>query len=266
MLDSVAYSRSAGRGPFTENDMSNINTRNYQLNLAFNDTDLRTPKHDAIMHWLQAWVKEADNVRRLLRPKFSHRIEAIRHELTPDSLSLMKGSPDAHSITSDFSIQHKESSADVKAPWQGEPGPDLRFHQMQWELPLKGERGEVIGFVDLWARYSVGEVLRRVTTKSHRLDSLEPKERHSRFLQTWSFSPVGDHVTYEQQLTGLSLFFEVKTEIRSVGELMRQLQLYRSSSTFRGHAPSRLIVVAPANNEAASVCLDHGIPFIEYRP
>ncbi len=75
--------------------------------------------------------------------------------------------------------------------------------------------------------------------------------------------------TWSEGFGTLRLFFEVKTEIPSVGELMRLLQMYRNSMTFRFRSEervvSRLIVVAPPNNEAASVCQDHGIAFLEYR-
>jgi hypothetical protein len=43
--------------------MSKINPRNYQLGLAFNEPDLKKPKHDQIMHWLSEWVQDPENIR-----------------------------------------------------------------------------------------------------------------------------------------------------------------------------------------------------------
>ena len=54
-------------------------------------------------------------------------------------------------------------------------------------------------------------------------------------------------------------FFEVKTEIPSLGELMRQLQLYRQY--LRGN----WFVVSP-DTRFRDTLIEQGVGFIEYRP
>jgi hypothetical protein len=58
-----------------------LNTRNYQLNLAFNDADLRKPKHDEIMHWLAAWVRRPENARQFVGRQHKHRRTIKQHAL-----------------------------------------------------------------------------------------------------------------------------------------------------------------------------------------
>lgn len=55
------------------------------------------------------------------------------------------------------------------------------------------------------------------------------------------------------------VYFEVKTKIPSIGELLRQLQFYK---TMVGESP--IVVVAPDNAEAARVVRSQGFGFIAY--
>ena len=53
--------------------MGDINNRNLQLKLAFQDEDMRKPAHDKIMHWLDVWVKETKNIAPFLKREVTPR-------------------------------------------------------------------------------------------------------------------------------------------------------------------------------------------------
>jgi hypothetical protein len=56
----------------------------------------------------------------------------------------------------------------------------------------------------------------------------------------------------------VSLLFEVKTEIRSCGELMRQINLYRTHET-----QGRFFVVSPDDRFKPTLASE-GVGFVEY--
>lgn len=92
--------------------------------------------------------------------------------------------------------------------------------------------------------------------------SLDPFAENGRLRSTGAIEEV-----YRSGPGNYEIYFEVKSEIKSIGELIRQLQLYRSSSTFHESLPrARLVVVAPPHNGAASVCHENGFDLLEYRP
>lgn len=244
--------------------MSKINGRNYQLGLAFNDGDLRKPKHDEIMHWLTSWVQNAENVRPFYLPKGVYRKASKSHRLTAEAEELLRPLKEHEKERVLRSFQnrlHWAEEWDVRQPWPDEPERKLRFRKSQWELPLRAERGGLLGFCDLCAEYEGTTTLEKVLVTLY--SAAPPND--ARGGSYWGFDPAGSAEEWRQHGGEVKIFFEVKTEIPSVGELMRQLQLYRSTETIRGHW-NHLVVVAPPNNEAATVCESHGISFVQYRP
>jgi len=250
--------------------MSKLNPRNYQLALAFNDSDLRAPGHDEIMHWLSNWVRQESNIRSLIRPSYRGRESISINRLDEQSKVEIAKLPTHKQnwVTNAFNHQHKETRIKVAELWPDEPMVELNYKKSEWELPLSSERGQPTGFCDLYCEYQMGDVLSHATTHVYSFASSEEFFVGERS----NFSKVEESQAWRQYTTVVRLFFEVKTKIPSVGELMRQIQLYRTSPTFRGspdcgpRSVNKFIVVAPPNNEAASVCAEHEIHFIEYRP
>ena len=242
--------------------VSRINTRNYQLGLAFNDGDMRKPKHDEIMHWLSAWVKNVDNVRSFIGSKKVPRQILTDHRLSPEAREAINAVPEGErrSIWLSFQNQFPDGEIDTSQEWPDEPPSTIKFIKYQWELPLRNARGGEVGFCDLCADYEVTSLLEKIDVLLYSATP-RPTSRYPSF----KFEQCGSRQEWRQQSGQMRLFFEVKTEIPSVGELMRQLQLYRGTETARGFW-THFAVVAPPNNEAASVCADHGISFVQYRP
>src|SRR6266851_9539655 len=144
--------------------MSKINNRNYQLNLAYADGDLRKPKHDEIMHWLDAWVHESDNLFKLIDSRFNRRSAITRGVLDDDSENAYraKGAHERSQLQIYLDADSKPSKAEVDTAWPDEPRRVARYLDSQWEWPLKGDRGMPVGFCDLYAAYEVGDTLRKV--------------------------------------------------------------------------------------------------------
>jgi hypothetical protein len=162
-----------------------------------------------------------------------------------------------------------ESDRAAFAPWPDEPQKILKLRNKQWEYPLKTERGAIVAFCDMYCRYAIGFILTKTNITNFLIEQTQISDR--KISHDFIFSktqPETQHVGWEQRFADLHVFFEVKTEIPSIGELMRQLQTYRAMPALQPYDNNRplLIVVAPPHNEAASVCREHGIPFVEYRP
>jgi hypothetical protein len=143
----------------------------FQQRLAFDDADLKTPKHDKIMSWLHQVIEAGQYM-----PEIS--------------------------VT-------KPALCDIV-----------------WEQPIPEHRGNgraIVGFWDLAVRY-------RTTLP----------------MEQW------DRTVTQEEWCG----FEVKTEVRSFGELLRQLQFYRA------HSSHRIVVVAPPKSGLAELLATQRIIFL----
>ena len=112
--------------------MGKINDKNFQLRLAFQDTDLRKPKHDEIMHWLDNWVNDFKNV----EPFFEDRRErgiGNYSALDEESRLLVNESPRKESIIQQFNLEFKESHSVRREPWSDEPPRKIDYLARRWE-------------------------------------------------------------------------------------------------------------------------------------
>ena len=235
----------------------------FQIKMAFMDEDLKRPKHDEIMFWLTEWVKQPANVRSLV-PQLPHRrITVADHRLEPDAEAAIKGQGGPWQ---GFPYGEHETKQNYRRePWPHEPEPRLLFKSAQWELPLK-ENNRTVAFADLVANYDYCQYLSGRNTTFHMAERIEDSSSR-RVL--WKYPETRTIHTFAQTLDTVSIVFEVKTSILSVGDLMRQLNYYRETSMFKEHRredsiPPILVVVAPANPEAEGVCKAHGIGFVRY--
>lgn len=252
--------------------MGDVNNRNYQLKLAFQDDDLRKPKHDEMMHWLDRWLRNIENVRPFLSPRPRRYVETTT-VLDRESLSLVNSSKDRDSIISQLKRDSQAERQWVSQPWDDEPPMAISYKGRSWEPMLNAEAGSynrLLGFCDLMVRYEVSAELARKVCLTKKILSVHPDKNLSKpYFPKWVFEDVGSQCSYEDGTGARDLYFEVKTEIKSIGELMRQVQLYRSSVELkraRDYNGIALIVVAPPHDEAAKVLRSHSVGFIEYRP
>jgi hypothetical protein len=149
----------------------------------------------------------------------------------------------------------------------------IAYKGRQWEALLHAYdenygRKQFMGFCDLVATYDVTSETQYRTVHYKNIESIEP-DPENKHWKKWKFSAGETKSGYVERCEPMNLFFEVKSEIRSVGELMRQIQFYRTSSevkqAFRMNGCG-LVVVAPPNKEAEEVVTSHGFGFVEYKP
>jgi hypothetical protein len=246
--------------------MSQINPRNYQLGLAFNDADLRKPDHDKIMLWLNDWVKEPANLRHFLPSSYSRSIAyRNRFDGEAEALLLTLGHHQQQLLRRDIGEVPRERATDYGGAWPDEPPFKTELVRSSWERMLKSDRGSLVGFCDLHCVYEVWHNLTKAIIQYYKIC---PTDEPGPLCREWKIEKSGAiEEVYRSGPGNYEIYFEVKSEIKSIGELIRQLQLYRSSSTFHESLPrARLVVVAPPHNGAASVCHENGFDLLEYRP
>lgn len=242
--------------------VSDINNRNYQLKLVFGDDDLKKPKHDEIMKWLQVWVSNVDNIRPFFNPIHPTLWKSEVGRLVDYTPKEPASSCFQDQVIRQFNQKHAYSEDErVKQPWPDAPPRSLRFLGASWEIPLFMTKSFPAGFADMVAVYEAGVRLERVTVNEYR----HQVKTGGYYGNEDVFVKTGTHQEWREGKEERCVYFEVKTEIRSLGELMRQLQLYRSTETVRSNG-GILVVVAPPHEDARQVCADHGIHFIDYRP
>ena len=264
--------------------MGKANTRNQQLRLALQDEDLRTPAHDEIMHWLSGWVRNPENVRGWIKKRWITRENKTVASLSPPT------EEEVHEATNgeykhhwlDDAFKRSQSGAGYGLtstqvePWSDEPEYPIKFHNFEWECWLRDRNyrqdsydppnGLRVGCVDLVAWYKAGVRLTRTVHETYetKFNQIVPASTYS---NPWEpvFSKTGERYEYGWEQNYLTFYFEVKSQIPSIGEVMRQLQLYRSTASYKQRGCTAMVLVAPPNNEAASVCRDHNIHYLEYR-
>ena len=242
--------------------MSRINDRSRQLAMAFRDQDLLHPEHDTIMEWLVKWAKKPDNVLELFAPAHPWRRLNVTHALTSDAFAGMEAlSKPQRIVESYFASDQRPSMVDVSSAWPDEPNRRLKVDELLWEQPVKDARGGLLGFVDLLCSVRVSWALLRCVERRYKVVPGDPAQsRHRGF----DFEAVGEEfLRWEQTEIEQKVAFEVKTAIPSIGELMRQINLYRSSETC---GSALFAVVAPPNERAAAVCRSQGVAFVPYQP
>jgi hypothetical protein len=104
-----------------------------------------------------------------------------------------------------------------------------------WEFPIKSKE-YIIGFVDMKVEYGISWL------------DYDGGEDNLLFDKIKVNSPSLNH----------SLLFEVKTSVPSIGELLRQINMYRE------YDGSSFVVVAPPNAILSNRLVSQGIAFIAY--
>lgn len=87
------------------------------------------------------------------------------------------------------------------------------FVGCEFEYPIEKD-GRILGFIDVWARFS------RARPRLHRIDS-------------------PDFFKYKEEIEEVTLAFECKPQIRSAGEVVRQLKLY--AHLLEGHRATAVV-------------------------
>lgn len=236
-----------------------------QNSFGFPDADLGRPSHDQIMLWLSkiaptmlaTWLgpmgnlskSKIDVMHQKLQKNRSERIASVKQEIERVKCNEQYRNDYSNKIARLSSILQELETLDITPP-VSMPAPKIEGTPI-WEHPITnsgyGGKSFVIGFVDLLVRY-----------QRPYLD-LDPGSLHGQIFYDWirSEEPL-IKPSYICWKSG-NAYFEVKTEIPSLGELLRQIQLYRTY--FHGD----WFVVSPDTRYIETLA-EQNVGFIEYKP
>ena len=214
--------------------MAKPKAKTLQERMGFTDPDLKTPGHDAIMLWLDDAVKvsfhdwmdvhdwTADEHALLQKRASAWQRYAKR---TTDVIEKAQGEMQQYAGHGDgwqkdyFDRAQASKDTAEAALTSGPPPmtlpdfPTLTPSLTKWEHPIITGNSYTVGFIDLMVTYQHPSL-----TYDEYYNSSE--------WRAWDYA-------WEIRQCERRVFFEVKTAIPSLGELMRQLTLYQSHSQYQ---------------------------------
>lgn len=179
----------------------------------FQDPDLTSPKHDALLLWLDENIERVmrnimGDLNRVFYEKIYERVTAIgKEKLEEYDLSNLEEFPLGETIYATETI---------------------------WEQPILNGN-YTVGFCDMLVELRVSRENSKIIFDSNSKKIIKAEEQYENY----------------------SLWFEIKPEIRSLGELMRQIRMYQSYTEFQ-----QWFVVSP-DTRFRSPIEKQGIGFIE---
>lgn len=197
--------------------MAQPKARTLQQRFGFTDQDLKTPAHDAIMMWLDKHVEDA------VRGVVGSWVGDCKRWWAKNELAAIGAALD-------------EPMTSKNIP--------LRVMKTIWERPVMN-KGYMIGFVDLEARVELGTAVTQCANVRRRdwgyCEHKGEKGECHYDLHRSSFVYAGTKTGVEVCDEGapeikregkrVEVLFEVKSKIQSIGEIIRQLQMYKSYIT-----------------------------------
>lgn len=200
------------------------------------DPDLTTPMHDKICIWVKdmfpTWMPKA---------QWCEKCQEGTHDDT-DYEDLLKQTIGEKKREEILAIQ-KNNQTHLLYPWNNPPLE--RWHKVEWEKPLQAKSGFFIGYVDLLISYAFTSCV----GNNGRWVCINYENRIFKYDLTQA-PQLRAHGTNA---------YEVKSKIPSCGELLRQLQTYR---TLLGRE-IKLTVVCP-DDRFQSIIESQEFGFIKY--
>jgi hypothetical protein len=247
--------------------MTKPKAQTLQQRLGFLDSDLKSPVHDEIMIWLdenvekiindlffKPWPKEElqkieKDCLSLIPKVVLHRKKAITALREPIFDAEPQEDTEERIALEETKIRNLES-------WTGfsdyPERPKLQVLAKVWEDPVFKFDGRnnankyLIGFVDMKIKFNDYSVGYDGFFKEQ--DRLDKTSLNIAGFPKWKIS------AHEQ-----SIFIEVKTQIKSLGELIRQIKMYQA------YQSGNYYVVSPDDNHR-ELLNQQGIGFIKYSP
>jgi hypothetical protein len=228
-----------GGGDKGRKKMGKPKAQTIQQRFGFGDTDLKTPKHDEIMLWLD------DNVEYLCRKitntdqvgwSFKH-----KDEITEKYFTEVAKCRDyiAEYFRDSWTTEEKKWAENIQQINKCVlPSPNSHIEYF-WEKPIK-DKSYIIGFVDMMAIVSMPQYM-----------YVQSSNMYSSYTKCIP--------TVRTENKKITIFFEVKTAIPSLGELIRQIQMYKSYI----NVSYNFYVIAP-DDKFAPQLKSQNIGFIKY--
>ncbi len=234
--------------------MAKPKAKTLQQRMGFLDEDLTKPKHDDLMFWLD------DNIERIVNDLFYKPLTKSDKE---QIIKLWK--PRIDSIV--FNLQNRIKIEDEKAQKKLDyinsldllnieniNKPRITDIYKKWELEVTTKPSYstgspfIVGYIDFVARFDIPEVCLVGLVASGNDHNRKDSDYHD-FTRELGWSVEVGHK---------ELLIEVKTEIKSLGELFRQINTYKT------YKPGCYYVLCP-DNKYKSKIEEQGIGFIEVR-
>lgn len=245
-----------------------------QSKLGFSDAELASEQHDAIVFWLD---KNMDRILRSVigfgNPTWSINWAAPQAKSQPYITRCRATLEEAieqvgKQLTSDDSYedarrktQHMELRRALKIVAGWEPlavphSPQFVVRYKKWEYAVATRTGYTVGFVDLRAGYEKDDHLTPIFGAED--NPYQEREKWEPYAASWLADRVDRcapcwHVDRSRG----DVSFEVKSHIKSAGEVIRQIRLYQE------HSGDHFVVVSP-DTRFTDILREQGIGFVEY--
>lgn len=248
--------------------MAKPRAQTLQQRFGFQDDDLLTPAHDQIMIDVDANLDRIISAQFFIPTwptktiaKWTSFFDAARQDtlikLEKDILRL-RADLAARESESDYWLQWTTQQLDAAqqkydsfSAWEGlttpPKKPDLEIIDSIWEHPVQSKTQYIIGFVDLqtiWTDYEL--TVSWKGSKHHNPNGIQVTILDNETMPIWYIS---DKL--------LTLNIEVKTTIPSVGELLRQIRMYKV------HLPGRYMIISPDDRFRDQIQAQ-GLYFVKY--
>lgn len=217
-----------------------------QARLGFSDPELKTPKHDAIMLWLD---KEAKNIAK----NFGIEKKIICSDQQQIIVRLRQGADKAvqNAVKEEEqkpSLSRKRPVYDLAQSWTGLSAevpevPEIRITKV-WEKPIMSDK-YIVGFVDM----SIEAVNEEICIQYNLVSDYREQKL---YLPRWSTAT-----------TGFELLIEVKPSIVSVGELIRQIRMYQQYIKSPRFFSNFFFMVVSPDDRFADILKGQGIYFVK---
>lgn len=261
------------------------------MKLGFFDEDLKKPLHDDILKWidenaekfvydlfpiLKSWneskvnfLKEYCNnlvskkVKELEQKieKNKHKIEEYnKEENTLNSTyfsDLIKEKNDENEYMENKILFYK-NSIDLQELPDREP---IKILEKEWEFPVTSQSKSATGYVS--SKNLIGFIDLRLKFKYTSLSVSGIDFQEKEIIDKIQWKQVSKGIDFKNGYEDFypcedTLYIEVKTEIKSLGELFRQLQTYRT------YINGKFIVVCPDDKEK-KIIEEQGFKFLKYK-
>jgi hypothetical protein len=188
-----------------------------QEKFGFKDDDLKTPAHDAIMLWLDANLEKIVSIylKRYWNTEEIRKIEEKLKELEKNKENILINGKNLDDIKNiENKIEKLKTYISIGQP----PEKSIKIVKKIWERPIKAHNDFVIGFIDMEVICYIPELF---------------------CYSEYDFPKLAiDHIEY-------SLMLEVKTTIKSIGEVIRQIHLYKNYFRNYHNKMYEFIIVSP---------------------
>lgn len=257
--------------------MNKPKAQTLQQKLGFFDEDLKKPKHDELMLWLDNNIERiinkifnspfTDDEIKIIRERESMKIKTIldRYDYSIESFQKQLNYSESEKRDLPFSLRYsneelekfiseklrkkkilEQFDIDSTIP----PKPRITKIKKTWELPVSTKNYSnkyTIGFIDFAATFNIPKI-----------ELLGLKYSQKEFSHKKDYYDIDESdLRYHYYPDEKTIFVEVKTEISSLGELMRQINHYKS------YLNGDYYVLCPDNTYKDKL-LEQGVNFIDY--